>query len=127
MNVHAETLQKLFVAFRDDPETLEYIDSALMTFESYHRAIYELEIRRRLYSGGAMEGEEYREMVTRLDRTRTIDHNALLTQVNILNRLAAEADLPPFYEGIVSKERPYRREVANAVLDYVQKIIVERA
>ena len=126
MNINGETVQKLFVAFRDDQETLDDIESALMTFESYHRAIFELEIKRQLYSGGAMEGEEYREMITRLDKTRTINHNALLTQVNILNRIAAEASLPPFYEGVVSEERPYRREVANAVLDYVQKIIAER-
>ena len=66
-------------------------------------------------------------MITRLDKTRTINHNALLTRVNILNRIAAEVNLPPFYDGIISEERPYRREVANAVLDYVQKIIVERA
>ena len=60
MNVNIETIQKLFVAFRDDQETLETIESALMAFESYHRAIYELEVKRRLYSGGAMEGEAYR-------------------------------------------------------------------
>ena len=126
MNVNVETLQKLFIAFRDDQEILEEIESALMTFESYHRAIYELEIKRRLYSGSAVEGDAYREMLTRLDKTRTINHNALLSQVNNLNRIAAEVNLPPFYDGIVSEERPYRREVANAVLDYVRRIIVER-
>lgn len=126
MNVNVETLQKLFIAFRDDQETLEEMESALMIFESYHRAIYELEIKRRLYSGGAVEGDAYREMLTRLDKTRTINHNALLSQVNILNRIAAEVNLPPFYDGIVSEERPFRREVANAVLDYVRGIIVER-
>ena len=126
MNVNVETLQKLFIAFRDDQEILEEIESALMTFESYHRAIYELEIKRRLYSGGAVEGDAYREMLTRLDKTRTINHNALLSQVNILNRIAAEGNLPPFYDGTVSEERPFRREVANAVLDYVRRIIVER-
>ena len=126
MNVNVETLQKLFIAFRDDQETLEEIESALMIFESYHRAIYELEIKRRLYSGGAVEGDAYREMLTRLDKTRTINHNALLSQVNILNRITAEVNLPPFYDGTVSEERPFRREVANAVLDYVRRIIVER-
>lgn len=127
MNVNAETVQKLFTAFRDDPETLETIEAALLVFESYHRAIYELEIKRRFFSNGVMEADAYRETITRMDRTRTINHNALLTQVNILNRIAAEVNLPPFYEGVVAEEQPYRREVANAVLDYVQRIIVERA
>ena len=127
MNVNAETLHKLFAAFRDDQETLEAIEAALMVFENYHRAIYELEIKRRLYSGGGMDANAYRELISRLDKTRTIHHNSVLTQVNLLNRIAAEVNLPPFYDGIVSKERPYRREVANAVLDYVRKIIEERA
>ena len=30
------------------------------------------------------------------------------------------------YAGTVSKERPYRREVANAVLDYLQSVIENR-
>ena len=100
---------------------------ALMLFESYHASIYELEIKKRLYSSGAMEADTYRERIPRLDKTRTYTHNALLTQVNVLNRIAAEGNLPPVYDGIVSEERPYRREVANAVLDFVQQIILNRA
>ena len=98
-----------------------------MLFESYHASIYELEIKKRLYSSGAMEADTYRELIPRLDKTRTYTHNALLTQVNVLNRIAAEASLPQVYDGIVSEERPYRREVANAVLDFVQQIILNRA
>ena len=97
-----------------------------MTFESYHRAIYELEVKQRLNSGGAMEGEAYREMIARLNKTRTISHNALLMRVNILNRIAAEVNFQLFYEGVVSEERPYCREVADAVLVYIRKIIAER-
>ena len=127
MNLNAETIAKLLSVFRDDRETLEDIEKALMLFEDYHRAIYELEIKKRLYACGAMDSEEYRELIPRLDKTRTYAHNALLTQVNILNRIAAEANLPPVYDGVVSEERPYRREVANAALDYVQGIILNRS
>lgn len=34
--------------------------------------------------------------------------------------------LPPFYDGKVSQDRPYRREVANGVLQYVEKIVKNR-
>ena len=127
MNLNAETIAKLLSVFRDDRETLEDIEKALMLFEDYHRAIYELEIKKRLYACGAMESDEYRELIPQLDKTRTYAHNALLTQVNILNRIAAEANLPPVYDDVVSEERPYRREVANAALDYVQGIILNRS
>ena len=127
MNINAETIAKLLSAFRDDRETVEDIEKALMLFEDYHRAIYELEVKKHLYACGAMDADEYRELIPSLDKTRTYTHNALLTQVNILNRIAAEASLPPVYDGVVSEERPYRREVADAVLDYVRGIILHRS
>lgn len=126
MSLNADTIWRMLQHFRDDQETVETIENALMLFESYHKSVYELEVKKRLYSSGAMEADTYRELIPRLDKTRTYTHNALLTQVNVLNRIAAEASLPPVYEGIVSQERPYRREVANAVLDFVQQIIVNR-
>lgn len=127
MSLNADTIWRMLQHFRDDQETVETIENALMLFESYHKSVYELEVKKRLYSSGAMEADTYRKLIPRLDKTRTYTHNALLTQVNVLNRIAAEASLPPVYEGIVSQERPYRREVANAVLDFVQQIIVNRA
>ena len=61
-----------------------------------------------------------------LDKSRTTYHNALLGNVNVLNRLAEKNTLPPFYDGKVSQDRPYRREVANGVLQYVEKIVKNR-
>ncbi len=126
MKVNPETIQRLFLAYHDDHEAVEMIEDAFQTFEQYHKAIMDLEIKRKLFAWGVLSPEEYREQYPILDKSRTFIHNSLLAQVNILNRLAAKADLPPFYDGIVSEERPYRREVANAVLDYLQQIIDER-
>ena len=50
-----------------------------------------------------------------------------LGNVNVLNRLAEKNTLPPFYDGKVSQDRPYRREVANGVLQYVEKIVENRS
>ena len=57
---------------------------------------------------------------------RTVIHNSVIANVNLLNRLAEKNGLHPVYDGIVSEERPYRREIANAVLDYVESIIKNR-
>ena len=65
-------------------------------------------------------------MVTELDKSRTMQHDSLLTGVNVLNRLAAMKNIEPIYDGTVSKERPYRREVANAALDFLQSVIENR-
>jgi len=124
--VNNDTLNRMIKFFQDDAETIEMIVKALETFEQYHQAIYTLEITRRLYSCKAIDSDEYRDQTTLKDRTRNVTHNALLGQVNFLNRLAEEAGVPPFYDGIVSEERPYRREVANAVLEFVRQVIIDR-
>lgn len=41
--------------------------------------------------------------------------------------MADKAGLDPVYDGVVSKERPYRREVANAVFEYIESIINSRS
>lgn len=126
MKVNTATIKELIVAFRDDSDMLELLEDALRSFQEYHAVIYTLELKKQLYSGGGLEANDYRVMVTELDRARTSHHNAVLVQVNVLNRMAKSQGLPPFYDGIVSEERPYRREVANAVLEYVQTIIESR-
>ena len=44
----------------------------------------------------------------------------------MLNRLAEKENIPAVYEGIVSEDRPYRRELADAVLEYIRDIIKNR-
>ena len=92
----------------------------------YHQAIYRLEITRRPNACGALDGSDYREQFLSRDATRTRNHDALLAQVNMLNRLADEAGLPPFYDGEVSEDQPIRRQVADAILEFVRQVVLER-
>lgn len=124
--INNETLNGLIRHFRDDRDDLDTIVKAIELFESYHEAIYRLEITRRLFSCAAIDPEVYRAENVRRDRTRTVNHNAVIAQVNLLNRMAAEANLPPLYDGVVSEEKPYRRQLANAVLDFVGDVIANR-
>ena len=127
MQFHSDVLNQLIAHYRDDADALDMIVYAIETFEDYHRAIYKLETTRRLHSCQALDAETYRRQTTDGDRNRTSCHNAVLSQVNILNRLAEQANLPPVYDGTVSEQRPYRREVANAVLDFIQEVMLNRA
>ena len=125
-SVHAETVDLLISVYHDDPEMIGIITDALESFEKYHQAIYTLEIRRKLFARGAMSSEAYREAVSELDNVRTKRHNNVLSEVSLLNRLAKENGLPLFYDGEVSTDRPIRTWVADAVLEYVRQIIVDR-
>ena len=126
MSVNTDTLNGIIRYCKDDPDDMDMVVRAMEAFEDYHQAIYRLEITRRLYSCGALDPETYRTQTQDRDRTRTVAHNALLGQVSFLNRLAEEAGLPPFYDGVVSEERPFRREVADAILEFVRDRIVNR-
>ena len=127
MNTFNEnSIEKLIQSCRDDKESLDMIYDIFKGFEEYHAKIVDMETKIKLYSTEVLEREEYQGMITELDRHRTMQHDSLLTGVNILNRMAQQAGLEPIYEGMVSKVRPFRREVANAVLDYLQNIITNR-
>ena len=125
--VNVETLNGLIRHFGDDRDDLDMIVKAIETFEDYHMAIYRLELTRRLYACNAIDSQTYRSDAEARDKTRSYIHNGVIAQVGFLNRLAEEAGLPPFYDGVVSEERPYRRELANAVLAFVREVIVNRS
>ena len=126
MTLNTETLQKLFTLTGDDDELRQWVDDALQSFSAYHAAIYRAETWKKLYAG-AVDAETYRKTVTEQDHQRTACHNALLAQVSFLNKLAAQKGLAPVYDGVVSEERPYRRQVANAVLAFVESVIANRS
>ena len=121
-----EALIRLIAASKEDAELLDMIWSAVQAFEQYHTAVLEDQAFPLIYSG-AMVGNTYRTRRSELDKHRTTLHNAVITHVRILNRMAEQVGLPPVYDGIVSEDRPYRRQVANAVFDWISSIIDGRS
>ena len=125
-SINKKAIEKLIQGSSDDKESLDMIYDIFKGFEEYHKKIMNMEIKIKLYPAGVLESDEYQSMVTELDKQRTIQHDSLLTGINILNRMAEMKGIEPVYSGTVSREKPYRREVANAVLDYLQDIIENR-
>lgn len=123
--VSVESVNALLAAA--DEEEKEMIRDCLQSFGQYHEAVYRHELVKLLGSGVYADPNEYRKAVTDADRTRTACHNAVITHVRILNRMCVSHELAQFYDGVVSEERPYRREVANAVFEYVEHLIHARA
>ena len=126
MFINVETLNRLLERFGQDPDDLELITGALTSMENYHRAIYELELTRRLNGCGLLTGDDYRQRFQRQDATRTRCHNDRLSRIAMLNRLAEEAGLPPVYDGTISEETPFRRQVADATLAFVNDVMLNR-
>ena len=119
------SLEEMIRLSKDDQDLMEAIQAAPLSFEEYHTAIYSMETKRKLLTG-TIDAQQFQSEITNMDRIRTSRHNAVLANVNMLNRIAAQYDLPPVYDGIISEQQPYRRQVADAVLEYVREIILER-
>ena len=125
-NFSAENLYSLINVSMDDKESLDFIVKALKQFENYHRAIFEMETWRKIYDSNVLGLEEYQNTLKALDKQRSLCHNALLADISILNRMAEEAEIGLIYNGIVSEQKPYRRQVADSVLAYIESVILER-
>ncbi|MBR6720355.1 MAG: DUF3232 domain-containing protein [Clostridia bacterium] len=124
--INKETLDKLINVYKDDKMMLEIIFDQLQTFEDYHRAIYAMETKVKIYNSEILGLSDYQSMVMEMDKKRTMNHDSVITAVNVLDRLAEQNGFPLFYEGTVSVERPFRREVANAILAYTEEVIKQR-
>lgn len=123
--LNKESIIKIIAANRDDREMLDFVKGILDSFEQYHNAVFEEHLYGVVYNG-AIDGNEFRENRTSLDRTRTSFHNALLANVRVLNRMADQIGAAPVYDGVVSEEKPYRRQVADAVFAYIEEVINNR-
>ena len=126
MNINENTLNELITRYADDKEILDIIYNTVTAIEEYHSAILKMEAWMKVYSYNSVDKDEYQQNITDMDKRRTMCHNSVLSSVNILNRLAAKENLPLLYDSIVSEERPYRTEVADAVLEYIEDIIKKR-
>lgn len=120
-----DTIIKLIEIYRDNTKVIKSIERCIMSFEEYHSSIYKMETWMKIYVNNSSK-EEHKDTIANLDKSRTLQHNALLGNVNLLNRLAEKNKLPLVYDGIISHERPYRREVANSVLEYIDFTINNR-
>ena len=119
------TIIKLIEIYRDNTKVIKSIERCIMSFEEYHSSIYKMETWMKIYGNNSSK-EEHKDTIANLDKSRTLQHNTLLGNVNLLNRLAEKKKLPLVYDGIISHERPYRREVANSVLEYIDFTINNR-
>lgn len=115
--LNAQTLQKLVSKYKDAPDYLSEIFESLKSFEEYHSAIFKMETTRIVFGGDLRE----------LDKARTNCHNLVIGSVRRLNEWAEAAGLEPVYSGAVSKERPHRTVLADAVLPYVEEVVRNRS
>ncbi len=120
--INRSGLEKLLHIVRRDPSIANFIQDQLLTFPAYASAIYQSEI----YLAVIGKDSEDINEAERLDKKRTHAHNAVIASLDALNQLCEKNGIPPVYDGTVSESRPFRVEVADAVLAYVHEVIDKR-
>ena len=97
------------------------LNDAMTSFREYVMKVDMGEQQIRLASV-KFEGDEYREMLTRYDRTRHDAHETAIANVRLVNRLAELYGVGPLFTG----NDQNRLEVADFALDVVVQIFQNR-
>lgn len=127
MNSINETgIKHLRDRFMDDRDVLQLINDCLQSFSDYHASIYRMEIYKKLNGYDNTDKEEYQAELTDLDKARSSCHNSVIANIRIFNRLCEQNSIPLIFEGIISEDRPYRIEIADAVLTYIEEEVKNR-
>lgn len=124
--LNRDALNQLIALSKNDIDVLDVVWDAIDAFGQYYAAVLADQTFPMIYGGNALDGEEFRNRRMELDKQRTTCHNSLIAHVRILNRLAEQYGIPAIYDGVVSEERPYRRQVADAVFEYTEWIVNNR-
>jgi hypothetical protein len=122
-----ESVEILSEACKLDYLDLKLIEQAITIFSEYHKSIIYENAYYRIFSNSDMPGVDFQTEHHQRDEMRANRHNEVITYVCILNKLAKLKGLQPTYAGIISRDQPYRREVANAVLELIQELIISRS
>ena len=125
--INMESIQSLIEKNSEDTEVLKLIEECLLSFCEYHVSIYQMQIWLRLHSYLNMSREDFQTGFTTLDKSRTLCHNAVISNIAILNRLCNKSVIPLVYDGVITEEHPQRIAIADEVLAYVEKTVADRS
>ena len=86
------TIIKLIEIYRDNTKVIKSIERCIMSFEEYHSSIYKMETWMKIYGNNSSK-EEYKDIIANLDKSRTLQNDALLGNVNLLITPVREINL----------------------------------
>lgn len=113
-------LEKLkMLSDKVDGDLKECIEDVVVSAGKYVAAVTVMECASRNYAGRT--GTEKREEVERTDKARTVAHNAFISAVDIVNRIAERNGVDPIYAG-----GPERRQYGDFAFEIVKEIFLER-
>ncbi len=111
------TLSELLEAVKNDEDMFDLVQRCSLNCSEYILSVdqmaHAIEVAR-----FRLDGEEYRETVTRLDRARRCAHDALMSSVNVVIRLGKMFNIPVVsqeFEAVLASNREKYYDFAKAV------------
>ena len=108
----------LLLPLCDDDER-ELIEDMICDAANYVKCVAIMEAQAHNFAGRT--GQDYRDTVTRADNTRHIQHNALISSVNVVNRICVSHNVEPIYQGDT-----VRKHYGDFALELITEIFVNR-
>ena len=109
-------------SYNDDEDALDLIETNMNNLNGYVSAVYAMEVQIQTLRF-RLEGEDFREAVTNLDKRRRNAHETAIAACSILNRLANLAGVDPLYSGNLED----RNEVAEFWIAIVDELFHGRS
>lgn len=114
--MYKERFINLVKATEKDEDMLSVIEDQMNNLASYVNAVYAMEVQIQTLRF-RLEGEEYRDAVTALDKRRRNAHEAAIAGCSILNRMAKMVNAEDMYDGDLDDR--------YAVADFCIKVVDE--
>lgn len=117
-----ERIREVLDTIGDDAQGRKLVTQVLQAAADYVRAVTAMEGE---LLGTLADGEERRQLTERLDRNRTLAHNALIDALNICTRYLGKGypDLPP--GGIYPEPAHLMDRNRRAIGDWAGRVVTE--
>ncbi len=121
MNIKQDFLQLIKVC-GNDAELLDFVEMSMNKMTAYVAKVAYMEYALPLYNA-RYEGQELRDKVQALDENRRIAHEAAISAVTSINRLAQSLNVEPLFKGDVTD----RYQVADFCEQMVHDFFSDRS
>ena len=116
-----DKIKKLAVSITNKSD-IEIVDTVLKDCNDYVLAVANME-RSTMMNKFLLEGQDYRDSITALDKYRRACHNSAIVGVKIINKLCNLYDVEAVFDGNIED----RIEVANFCINLINELFEERA
>ena len=105
-----------YLANTDDSDYLDLAKDLVISASEYVHSVNALEISI-IVDKYTEDSTEYRESIEKLDKQRSIAHNALITKVKIVNRICRAHEIPIIFVG--------NEEARIEIADFAHELVAE--